>query len=301
MVDKQRFNRKDYVEWKGYKIPYFDCGIGMPDVAVIQYMINQISKWAPEKIVTIGGDSIIGNLCSENFPVLCVGLCPSDLSRTMTTYQTLSRELDEEERWILKEMNIPETSVIRSLFTSGLKEQTEFVTRKDVGLPQDKFILMVIGARLDNDVTEDFLKILNDVMTEDFYLVFMGAYDRYDEEIEQYSNLRGRTKNLGMVGDILSRIELCDLYINPTRRGGGTSSVEALYKGKPVVTVDFGDIATNVGKEFLVENYDEMKKMIVKYQQNQEFYNAKSEIATKRAELLTNSEIEFNRIMEKIS
>ena len=53
------------------------------------------------------------------------------------------QELDEEDRWILKEMNIPETSVIRSLFTSGLKEQTEFVTRKDVGLPKDKFILII--------------------------------------------------------------------------------------------------------------------------------------------------------------
>jgi predicted O-linked N-acetylglucosamine transferase (SPINDLY family) len=33
-----------------------------------------------------------------------------------------------------------------------------------------------------------------------------------------------------------------DIYINPTRRGGGTSAVEALSKGIPVITVNYGKL-----------------------------------------------------------
>lgn len=102
----------------------------------------------------------------------------------------------------------------------------------------------------------------------------------------------------GLQEDVLAVNECCDLYLNPKRIGGGTSVAEALYKGLPVVTMDYGDGGLGAGKEFHVSDYEEMYELVLKYANDKEFYKLMSEKAKERAQRLMDSKKEFVKIIE---
>ena len=104
--------------------------------------------------------------------------------------------------------------------------------------------------------------------------------------MEGYPLMKKHSIYLGFCSDVLSILENCDIYLNPYRKGGGSSCVEAMYMGKPVISIDFGDVSTNVGDDFLVKDYDEMIDLLAHYKEDILFYEKQSEKARKRAELL---------------
>lgn len=69
----------------------------------------------------------------------------------------------------------------------------------------------------------------------------------------------------------------------PDRLGGGWSSAIALYAGIPVVTFEKGDVAYNVSEKFVVRDYKEMYEVIQRYMENEEFYKAQSQEASRYA------------------
>ena len=286
--------------WKGVKIPYYQCENNMPDINELDKLLEKIRELAPLRVISIGGSGILSNLVNRIIPVLTIGLCPSDLEFTTTQYQTLGRKLQSTDTKLLSELKFPTEHVIESTFTSGLKTQTEHITRSDLQIPDDKFLMCVVGGRLNMEVTDAFLSAIEKIMQDDMYLVFWGYFDKYEESIERYSRLKKNSSYLGFCQDILSRLDICDLYVNPVRKGGGTSCVEAMYKGVPVVSVNYGDVAVNAGEDFLVGNYEEMQKVIQRYHDDKDFYNVMSDKAKKRAAVLMDTETEFVNIMLEV-
>jgi glycosyltransferase involved in cell wall biosynthesis len=135
---------------------------------------------------------------------------------------------------------------------------------------------------------------------KDIFIAFVGKFEKYDSLVEKYGQLKKNSLFLGIQDDTLSINECCDAYLNPKRVGGGTSGAEALYKGVPVVSFDFGDVGNAVGPDFHVADYDEMYERIIRYAEDKEYYAQMSRKAKERAELLTDSKAEFVRVIQKI-
>lgn len=287
--------------WKGVAIPYYQCEDNMPDIEKLDDLLSEIRRLAPMRVVSIGGSSILSNLVNKMIPVLTVGLSPSDFEYTTTKYQTLSRKLETTDMKMLHNLGFSEENVIESIFTSSLKPQTEHITRQVLGIPEDKFFMVVIGGRLDLEVTDEFLGNLEEIMQDNMHLGFIGAFNAYENCIQKYPKLKTHSSYLGFCKDILSRLEVCDLYVNPTRKGGGTSCVEAMFMGIPVVSTRYGDVAINAGEDFLVEDYAQMKEKIMRYYTDKEFYNEMSKKAKQRADVLLDTETEFMRIMSEVN
>jgi glycosyltransferase involved in cell wall biosynthesis len=293
------YSDKDTLEMMGISVPFFQCDQNMPDIPTMELLIDQIRKLKPRHIISIGND-IFADIVNNFIPVLTVGLVPSSLSYTLSSFQTLSRDLTKDENILMHKLGLSEQNVIKSIFTSGLKVQSEHTNRKSLGLPNDKFIIAVVGGRLGYEVTDEFLGMLEWVLeNRNIYIVFMGYFSDFEEKMNRHISLKSHVKYLGMVDDILSRIELIDLYVNPVRRGGGTSSVEALSKGVPAVTTDYGDVAVNVGKDFFVKDYDDMAKTIIRYIDDKTFYESQSKKALDRSKLLLDSDGQFVKLMNE--
>ena len=195
-------------------------------------------------------------------------------------------------------MNLPESHIIESIFTSSLKPQMGKTTRAEFGLPKDAFVITIIGGRLEYEVTEEFLSMLDGVMEDDYFILFLGIFKGNEARLDNYDRIK-RAHLCTATVDILSVLELCDLYVNPIRRGGGTSCVEAMFKGVPVVSTDFGDVAVNCGTDFCVKDYEEMAAAIKRYHDDLDFYTEMSEKARKRTEVLLDTEGEFVRILNE--
>ena len=274
------------LEWQGVHIPYLQYKQNMPNLESIKELLTLIQKYRPAYIISVGGSSLAANLANKMVPVISLSLCFSDIDVTLTDYQIVGRNLTEEDREILKAVNYKENQIITSQFTFGLKEQTEHYTRSQLGIPRDQFVIAIIGARLDDEMTELLLNRLESIVEQGYFLVFMGRYETYDKKMKRYPLIKKHSLFLGFCSDVLAILECCDIYINPYRKGGGSSCVEAMYMYKPVISIDYGDVATNAGADFLVKDYDEMFKLLTCYKTDQLFYEEQSKKARERAELL---------------
>jgi glycosyltransferase involved in cell wall biosynthesis len=111
-------------------------------------------------------------------------------------------------------------------------------------------------------------------------------------------------ERLVFAGDVANGgecVKMADLYIQPTRAGGGRSAFEAAYHGLPVVTTRYGDVWGTMGDEFTVEDYGEMLEKIAQYISDKDYYESMSKKSKKRADELEDMEGTFVDLFEKLN
>jgi len=281
---KEKYNDISEIEIAGNLIPFLQLPDNLPIPYRMQVLINIINKIKPYYILSIGNGSMLAELCGNIVPCASMSIVFSTLPKTINKMKILGRKLGEEEKEFYKDDDI-----IESRFTFELKPQKNHYLRKDKNLPGNKFILVVVGTRLKFDVTDSFMNMLSRVCQAGCYVVFAGVMDNYKKLIQNYPFISDNSSFIGYCDDILALMEICDLYVNPDRLGGGFSVIEAFSKGKPGVYLDRGDVYTAGGEDFAVGSFDEMVKQILKYKDDKNYYNDMSVIARKRAELMTSS------------
>lgn len=291
---------KETIEYNGLTIPYIQYSNKMPNVVEIRKAIDKILEINPYFILNIGGNSILTDILSDGIPTLTISTVPSSLTVTMGQFQAIGRKLNERDINILKKRNKTVNHVIEGVFTSSFKEQTKFISRKDLGLPEDKFIIILIGGRLTSEITDEFLENLLSLCENNIVIALAGTFDKYLECKKKYTDFSKKVYNLGFQDDIMAVLDCCDLYVNPIRTGGGTSAAEAMWKGIPVVTFPVGDVGLGASEQFYVNNYDEMKKTIIKYSKDKKFYEEMSLKAKDRASELTDTSKEFGKIISEV-
>lgn len=294
----KEFQEREVWEYKGCKIPYNQLSNEMPYMDWLQNFLDLIAEFKPYQIVLMGGGGIVGELCDSLVDTLMISYCPSSLVDTWAGFQQIGRALLPEDDETINLLHLKRESIISGVFTSDLKEQNNHFSRKELGIPEGRFVVAVVGARLNEEVTDEFLDTLAELEKSGGFAVFMGVFDEgYNSLQTKYPELYKNSRYFGMVDDVLAYMECCDLYLNPRRRGGGMSAVEALIKGVPVITVAFGDVYTNVSDDFAVKDYTEMQDVAIRYMTDQEFYREKSLKAKQRAEMLLDTEHMFADIM----
>ncbi|MCM1256281.1 MAG: glycosyltransferase family 4 protein [Roseburia sp.] len=290
----EEWRQRDFIEWNGVKIPFFQCDNNMPDAEVMDMLLLQIRQLSPMYVITLGGSSVLANMVNEMIPVLTIGLGFSELEPTQTMYQSLCRKMRESDRNLIEAAGMAEEHVIETTFTFDLKNSSVVFTRTEMGVPEEKFILAVVGTRLDMEISSDFLEMLDRLCaTDDYYVVFAGVFDTYQEKLRNLKNISSQSKFCGYQNDMLAFLGMCDLFVNPIRKGGGTTAVEAMIQGLPVVTTPYGDIAADVGENFWVKDYEEMYERIQYYHTDREYYMIRSQEAEKIAKYLTEDKSAF--------
>ena len=285
-------NDANYVGDDEVKIDYFQLEEKeQMDISSLGTIVETIQELKPSFIVNIGGFNITASLLNDIIPVLLVGMAPGQLQYDGTDYFTCSLNESEELHSLMEYLGAGKDSLIPSVFTSDLKKQSETHTREEFGIPTDRLVACVIGARLDVDIDNVFADLLNSM--EDVFVVFMGKFEKYDDICVKHHNLAKNSINLGSVSDILSHVELCDIYINPRRLGGGTSSVEAMSKGVVPISLSYGDVYYNIGEDFAVQDYEAMLQRVGKLKLDRDYYNEMSIKAKKRAEYLCDTKHRF--------
>lgn len=295
-VDKYREYTE--IEWDGNLLQFVQCENNMPDIDTMVVLIEEIKNIKPKCIISIGGTSILTGLVNEMIPVLTVGCTQSGLMPTLADYQIIEPQNRDYCEEVMKLMKMDCQHLIDGRFTFLLKEQTRKFNKKELGLHIDFFYAVVVGGRLSEELTEEFMEIISSVIqyNDKFQLVIIGDCDK-TEKWNKDNILKDHIVYLGKQDDVLAILEHCNLYLNPLRKGGGTSAVEAMEKGLPVISIDYGDVANIVGESFICSNKNEYIKLILRYIDDIEFYNNQSEKAKKLAEELQDSASEFNRIL----
>ena len=290
------YNNINILKYKDLKIQFYQPQIQMPDENEIVKILNMIEEHKPSMVINIG-TTLVGDLCTKIVPTVTIPLGSDGYSKSMFY---VVNDKNERNKYI-KKHNRSVESLIISKFQFELKQKEHTFTKEQLGIPQNKFIIAVIGNRLEQEIDEECLELLEkSCKINNSYVLFIDEFNFNGKDTSKYKNLVGNHKNMGYQQDLLAVLEHIDIYVNPKRSGGGTSAIYAMYLGKPVVTLNYGDVANNVGEKFIVENYDEMEDQILKYKNNDKFYQSQSIIAKKTALGLVDNFKFINTIYEKI-
>ncbi len=281
-----------------YDFPIIQPEVEMPDKDMITMLLEEIRNMAPWMVVVCGDRCLLGDLCAEMIPTICIPMAFSTLPKKEHEFVAVGRSIPDDEKERLVKAGYDLDSVIESVFTFEVIKQTTTLTRKELGLPENKFLIGIIGIRLDSEVDEDFLKLLLGQVDAGIHLVFAGKFERYGKLCETVEGLKEHSTFVGYQKDILALWDLLDFYINPPRLGGGFSVAEAFCKGKPGISMNWGDVAASAGPEFCVDSLDEYPKLIQKYISNKDFYREMSEKAVARSKRLFDSKGEMEKILQ---
>ncbi len=289
------------VNYHGREFLYKQYSMFMPGLQEVTDLLQTVKQYNPYCIIQIGGNSICADLCSNYYPVITVGTVPSGIMTSEGQFMLKGSPVTDRDRAYIEKLGFSGNYLQYCLFTSSYKEQTKHFSREQFGIPEDAFTIVIVGARLDFEINDSFIKeVLIPVMEQGVVPVFVGIFDHYEKMAEQYPLMREKSVFAGFVDDILAVDELCDVYVNPRRNGGGTSVVEAMVKKLPPVTLDFGDVALSTGKEFCVADYPAMVEQIIRLRDDQEYYRQMSEKAYQRMQYVTNSKEIFWEAFQKI-
>lgn len=295
----EAYSKAEYLEYKDRKFSFFQCPNEMPQIPVIREIVDVVKKEKPYFIVTIGGNSIVSDICSNIVPAITISTV-SERAQTRGQFQAVCKKISEEDRRWVSKHSFADDHMMESLFTFTFAGQTHRYTRKELGLPEERFIVLVVGYRLDEEICTCFMEVIERLADSGVCVAFMGNFKRYRDYADKNPAFNKNTVFLGIREDSLAVCECCDLYLNPKRMGGGTSAAEALFQGVPVVTLDFGDVGAGAGADFHVKDWEEMYCQVIKYIRNKEYYGIMSRKAKERAGYLTDSRAEFVRIIKKM-
>lgn len=211
-------------------------------------IVDAVEAFDPDVVIGFGGANVIADLFARTRPVLCLptssGL-PTSLGRLILGYGPE----DDAYGW-------PEEVKGRFRpFTFGFTPPAAGapLVRGDFGLPDEGEVFVLVGNRLDQEVRDEFLALLDTLLDRvpDARVAFAGSVAALPGRIAPLRNAT-RFDVLGHVDPIRSLYRVATAYLNPPRQGGGGSAAFALAEGVPVVTFASGDVARIAGAGFTV-------------------------------------------------
>ncbi len=292
-------NRK--IQHKDIIIDYYQPDIEMPDENVCKDILEFIKEQKPYLLFNIGGYSIAADLAAQMVPMATISTSGNySISKNKGQFFIMGRKPVESDYELIAKDGHSREAIIECPFTFELKPQKENYTREDFNIPKDKFVVGTVGARLKNEITEEFIKTLDNLAEKGCFIVTIGEYEFPEKIINNYPSLKENHLCMGFQSDILACVQLFDIYVNPKRQGGGTSAVECMFKGKPALSLKVGDVSMLVDENFLVDSFAEMEYMAERLYTDKEFYKEMSHKAENKAGDLMDTKTYFIKMYNEV-
>lgn len=281
------YSQFNSVSFEGEDYPFYQSKEEMPNLKDIQTIVDQIADFNPEFVVEVGNGTLAAAVCSYFTTVVTIP-CGSGLPLFAGSLWAVARKTLPEDSKFLQAFDIPEEKVFSIHYSFMKKEKSVKLTRSQLRLPEDAFVICIVGNRLDEEVTDRFAEDLVQFVREipAVYFLFIGAYSGYDNLISRQPLLAEKSGCTGQREDIQSIYELCNAYLNPERSGGATSGAEAMLEGLPVLTKPYGDVYYQLWLDRSFANADGMIAFIKKCIAEPKFYEEQAENTRKQGKVL---------------
>jgi glycosyltransferase involved in cell wall biosynthesis len=266
------------IDYSGHAFSYFQPPQNRFSVESIGASVEKIEEFDPAMILVVGARNLLAEMFADRAFVLFYPTT-ANVPLCHEPYFFMWRPPSESELSMLQAEGISERFLFHQHPGFEPPKQTTTLTRQALGLPSDAFIFVVVGMRLDADVKDDFLDMLeNLVEVPGAHIAFAGNFSHYAQVVaEGRQKLAGRTTFLGFQDDMMSVYSLCDVYLNPKRTGGGSAIVYAMATGLPPLSCPVGDGYEAARNLPLIADYNEMvrvAKLLVFDRQKYEEYQA---------------------------
>lgn len=261
---------------KGYNLNYTEENY----FEELKNAIRDIKEYNPAFILTVGDSNILAELCGD-FTTVCAMACVNQPAQTAQSIIVRYFRCTEEENRKYLEWTRPDQKIFEMVCVDELNANTESdVDRKDYGIAEDKFVILVAGNRLDTEVTEEVKRVFQTILEQNEVLfVFIGDCPKLENELSKEAD---HYLFLGAVDDFKGIMRIGNLFLNPPRQGGGTGAFYAVENDVPVLTLPDCDVA-QVGEAFTCERLWDMPEIVNSYMHDAAFAEEQRENCRKSA------------------
>lgn len=271
--------------YKECKFTGYQISLKQENIQEMKQLMQQLHDRRPYIVWCIGGmpafagamkqfTTMLYMQCIEGYPGI-----PADL---IVNYFERSASVWPQEKKFLTARGVKVQDIRIGL--PSYQKSKGIYRRSSVRIPQDAFCIGIAGNRLAMDCTDAFLDALRKTVqkkaSREIWLVFLGIVsDDFMKKVAAYTGASPCIRFLGHCPEFADAMALVDLLAATPGLGNGGSGVTALQEGIPVVSLEVGDIASCVGKDFQCKSLDEYPPLIHQYVEDADFYKAQSEKA----------------------
>lgn len=147
--------------------------------------------------------------------------------------------------------------------TARLHKTGQTDIRKELGLPENAFLVLSVGELNKNKNQQVILRAIAELNDPDIHYLLCGKGDQREalEKLASDLGLSERTHFLGYRMDVVDICSQADLFAMPSKREGlPVASLEAMYSGLPLVNSSIRGLAdvTENGKTGFVTSYNDV-------------------------------------------
>ncbi len=270
-----------------------------PSPVALDDFITMVEQERPAVAINIGDTNVYTDLLGEAIPAYSMHFTV-DFPVTLNARPTWHPGVAEMAPAVCRAAAISTAGLVPLIPSYSLPGRLAAYQRRDFGIDSKAFVYVIVGHRLDSEITRDCLTMLENILAHvpHGFIFFTGLFATYKIHVKNYPTLLARSAFVGNVADMAGFFEICDVYINPDRTGGGSSAVYAMAKGLPVLTLPRGDVAFAAGPAQHCADYTAMVDRAVTLAQNPQVRRAAQKVAANRAAQLCQRDKNMRLILD---
>ncbi|MGI6220068.1 MAG: glycosyltransferase [Bacteroidaceae bacterium] len=179
--------------------------------------------------------------------------------------------------------------------------------RKDLGIPQDSFVLVQVARFYPQKDQKTVLCALSDLPSM-FYAVFVGDGPLLQEHEEYAAALavQERVRFLGVRNDVSSVLKVADVFVMSSHfEGFGLAAVEGMAAGLPVVASDvegLREVVAGAGVLFVPHDEKMLASQLTRLAYKPEYYRQVADACKRRSSLFDIRKMakEYSAVYEKL-
>ncbi len=194
--------------------------------------------------------------------------------------------------------------MLESMLVTPEGKASQPAARASFQLDEHDFLYLVVGTRLTGELDHDFGVACETLLQHNpqAKIIFAGTPEL---DLTKYFDpalvSTARILSIGFQDDLPAVSAMCDVYLNPKRSGGGTSSQTAILNGLPVVTLDFGHISAIVPADKRMANWQDYIAYANKLCQDSAFLTGESDRFTQHFIQNLDSASQVARMYDKLT
>lgn len=282
------------IQYKDTYIEGYQVNMSQASRKEYKMMLDIIHAWNPLFVFQMGVINPMADFVGDFTTVASMGMtsdCPISEADILIRDGQRNEKMEREFADALEKNQVQ--LFLNNTIPICIEQSESHFTRKELQLPEDKFLITVVGNRLDQEIDDEFVHVMLNILQQNSKAVFVIIGEVMDAKkyfAKEYFD--DKIFYLGYCEDLMGVYGVMDLYLNPKRIGGGFSSIMALMAGLPVVTLSDCDVAVGVGGNFCVSNYVEMEAIVNRYVKDKIFYDTQVLLAKEHVQNNTEQEME---------
>lgn len=278
---ERNYNKKvegDFqISYEGIQIVGYQLTACADTMQELETVLARIKEWRPFCIWHIGGSGFLHDIYRNMTTVLsmpCTDGYSVSEAPVMVSYMQSNSETVKEQIAYIENQGQNIVNIKWALEHKGMGKN---YSKTDFDLPEDSFLLCVVGNRLKDEMSREFIRMIQQLLSENEKICLFVIGVCPDNIFPNVS--KKQVRFLGFRADLIDVLKVTDLFVNPPRKGGGGGAARALAMDVPIVTLPGCDVANVVSEDFFVQDLNLMKQRIEKYAADEEYYQRHQEKA----------------------